>query len=160
MPSAIPKKRKVFESAVTSESLSLGDLNDFLGIKIRRIQRSINRHLSDALQGMDVAVGEFGTLGLIAANPGLAQIDIAREYDIDKATMVGLLDKLEGAGYVRRRRHPTDRRRNALTLTEKGDRRFAELKAAFAAQEASFTQSLTKAEKKRLMDLLDRIPLQ
>ena len=160
MPSAIPKKRKVFETAVTSESLSLGDLNDFLGIKIRRIQRSINRHLSDALQGMDVAVGEFGTLGLIAANPGLAQIDIAREYDIDKATMVGLLDKLESAGYVRRRRHPRDRRRNALTLTEKGDRRFAELKAAFAAQEASFTQTLTKAEKKRLMDLLDRIPLQ
>lgn len=160
MPSAIPKKRKVFESAVTSESLSLGDLNDFLGIKIRRVQRSINRHLSDALQGMDVAVGEFGTLGLIAANPGLAQIDIAREYDIDKATMVGLLDKLESSGYVRRRRHPRDRRRNALTLTEKGDRRFAELKAAFAAQEASFTQTLTKAEKKRLMDLLDRIPLQ
>ncbi|MCZ0951902.1 MAG: hypothetical protein OXJ56_04900, partial [Rhodospirillaceae bacterium] len=66
MPPAIPKKRKTFASAVTSESLSLGDLNNFLGIKIRRIQRSINRHLADALQGKDVAVGEFGALGLIA----------------------------------------------------------------------------------------------
>ena len=160
MPSALPRKRKTFGSAVTSQSLSLGDLNDFLGIKIRRIQRSINRHLSDALEGMDVAVGEFGTLGLIAANPGLAQIDIAREYDIDKATMVGLLDNLEAAGYVRRRKHPKDRRRNALTLTKKGVERFEELKNAFSAQEASFTQTLTKAEKKVLMDLLDRIPLQ
>ncbi|MCZ0954127.1 MAG: MarR family winged helix-turn-helix transcriptional regulator, partial [Rhodospirillaceae bacterium] len=98
-------------------------------------------------------------LGLIAANPGLAQIDIAREYDIDKATMVGLLDNLEAAGYVRRRKHPRDRRRNALTLTKKGVERFEDLKNAFSAQEASFTQSLTKAEIKVLMDLLDRIPL-
>ena len=159
MPSAAPKKRKVYESESAAEPLSLGDLNAFLGIKIRRIQRSIRRGLSEALEGMDVQVGELGILGLISANPGLAQIDIAREYDIDKATMVGLLDNLETSGYVKRGKHPTDRRRNALTLTKKGVRRFEELKELFAEAEAIFTNQFSKAEKEQLMNLLDRIPL-
>lgn len=160
MPSAIPKKRKIHDPGSSGKSLSLGDLNGFLGIKIRRIQRSINRHLAEALQGMEVEVGELGTLGLIAANPGLAQIDIAREYDIDKAIMVGLIDNLERAGYVKRGKHPKDRRRNALTLTKKGVQRFEDLKKVFAEQEAFFTDPFTKAERKQLMDFLDRIPLQ
>ena len=159
MPPAAPKKRKVYDAETSNEPLSLGDLNDFLGIKIRRIQRSIRRDLSEAFDGMDVQVGELGTLGLIAANPGLAQIDIAREYDIDKATMVGLLDNLEQAGYVKRGKHPVDRRRNALTLTTKGAKRLEELKKVTAEKEAALTSQFSSAERKQLMRLLDRIPL-
>lgn len=45
---------------------------------------------------------------------------VARELRMSKQGMTGLADKLEGAGYVRREAHPSDRRKKIVVLTPKG----------------------------------------
>ena len=151
------KKRVVYEDVNESRPLARGALDDFLGVKIRRAQQSLQRNLAELLEGMDAALGEFSSLGLVAANPGLAQIDVAKELDIDKATMVGLIDRLEGLGYIERARHQTDRRRYALKLTPQGFKRFEDLKKAITEREKIFNDRYTSAERKNLMSLLDRM---
>jgi DNA-binding MarR family transcriptional regulator len=151
------KKRVVFEDVNESRPLAQGALGNFLGVKIRLAQQSFRRHFIELLEGMDAAIGEFSTLGLVAANPGLAQIDVAKELDIDKATMVGLIDRLENLGYIERARHQTDRRRYALKLTPQGFKRFEDLQKAITEREKVFNDRYTSAERKDLMSLLDRI---
>lgn len=154
------KKRIYYEHDAGEQPLNQGDLDKFLGVIIRRAQQAIRRNNAQLLESMEAAIGEFSALGLIAANPGLAQIDIAKELDIDKATMVGLIDRLEGLGYLERKKHPTDRRRYALELTNQGVERFEELKGATSEQEKTLRAKYTRKELKQLLQLLNRLVAQ
>ena len=58
---------------------------------------------------------------LMHALPGeLTQIELARLADLDKTTMVVVLDELEDAGYAERVPSPTDRRARIIRVTERG----------------------------------------
>jgi len=50
---------------------------------------------------------------------GLSQQDLSEKLVVSKSNMVGLIDRLEKAGYVSRDKHPTDRRQHVLHLTKK-----------------------------------------
>ncbi len=49
---------------------------------------------------------------------------VGQRLGVSPSTMTGLADRLEGGGYARRRRHPSDRRATVLELTRKGKRAF------------------------------------
>ncbi|MEU8801810.1 MarR family transcriptional regulator [Spirillospora sp. NPDC048819] len=56
-------------------------------------------------------VGRFGPL---------SQREVAGRLSMDAGDLVGIVDALEEAGHVERRRDPGDRRRYALEITEDG----------------------------------------
>ena len=68
----------------------------------------------------DVRPGVFSAMLLANANPGIAQTDIANQLGIDKASVVSLIDRMEHAGWVERRRSTEDRRRQGIFLTARG----------------------------------------
>ena len=80
--------------------LDLDCLPTLLGFNIRRAQialwRDFNRNVSDG----DVRPGVFSAMLLASANPGIAQIEIANQLGIDKASVVSLVDRMEDAGWV------------------------------------------------------------
>ena len=49
---------------------------------------------------------------------GLRQEEIAEQLDVGKAAVSRAVDSLETKGYVRRERHPEDRRAYSICLTE------------------------------------------
>jgi DNA-binding MarR family transcriptional regulator len=57
---------------------------------------------------------------LARSNPGICQIELGSHLGIDKASMVALLDRLESAGLIERRRSTRDRRRQGIFLTASG----------------------------------------
>src|SRR5882672_10234937 len=61
-----------------------------------------------------------------------SQSDLGEALRVDRTNMVGLLNDLEGAGLIERRRSPQDRRRHTVRLTVAGARRLAELELALA----------------------------
>lgn len=78
---------------------------------------------------------------------------LADRLHVSRQAMTGLLDRLEGAGFVSRGAHETDRRRKVIRLTTKGVnlvrtvaartmRRDAELIAMFPEREVSDTLGL------------------
>lgn len=62
----------------------------------------------------------LGALATIAARQPLSQRELSRHLWLDPSDLVAVVDILENAGFVSRRRDPNDRRRHQLTLTPEG----------------------------------------
>lgn len=79
--------------------------------------RLLNHQVSDRLGLQDV---DLECLDLIARTGPLTPSALARAADLHPATVTGVLDRLESAGWIRRERLPSDRR--AVHLTADPDR--------------------------------------
>jgi DNA-binding MarR family transcriptional regulator len=70
--------------------------------------------------------------------------------------MVGVVDALEGAGFVERRRGE-DRRTNGLWLTRRGRGVVAAMKRRIQAHERRVAAKLTAEERGQLLALLEKL---
>lgn len=82
---------------------------------------------------------------------------IAEALGYDKGQLVGLLDELEHAGLVERRRDPSDRRRQVVEMTSEGRKALTRLRRLSAKLEDEFMASLSEDERQQLHGLLLRL---
>ena len=142
---------------------NLGTLNHVLGFRLRRIQTHLAKALVGrlsqvpAVAGSVVRTGEFSALALVAANPGMSQIQLAGVGGFDKTAVVAMVDDLEAKGWVLRQRAPDDRRRHTLHVTPAGEAMLIELTKIAQANEARINLALSAEERQRLYETLDRI---
>jgi DNA-binding MarR family transcriptional regulator len=85
--------------SITAVKESLRELNSQLSL--------LNHHVGDRLGLKDV---DLDCLDLIARHGPLSPSALARHAGLHPATMTGILDRLERAGWVTRDRDPSDRR--------------------------------------------------
>lgn len=140
-----------------AKELSFGLLHDLVGYQLRLAQLALFRDFSDAFAELDVTPGLFGALVVIDENPGLKQNELSRAINLDRSTVVAVVDKLERRELVERRTLPTDRRSNALWLTAAGKALLKQLKKRVAAHEKRLVRHLSAAERDTLVDLLQKI---
>ena len=137
--------------------VDLDCLPTLLGFNIRRAQialwRDFNRNVAEGY----VRPGVFSALLLARANPGIAQIEIANQLGIDKASVVALVDRMEDAGWVERRRSSEDRRRQGIFLTAAGAKTCRSLKTEMIDHERKFVSRYTDQELRTLIALLRRL---
>jgi DNA-binding MarR family transcriptional regulator len=79
---------------------------------------------------------------------------LAAALSIDRTNLIGLLNELEAAGLVVRRRSEEDRRRHLVELTPEGLERMAEADAALAAVEDEVFAALDADQREALFQLL------
>jgi DNA-binding MarR family transcriptional regulator len=132
-------------------------LQSFLGYNVRRAQVAIARDFQRHVGQGKIRPVIFSILVLAEAQPGIAQVDLARKLALDKASVVALIDRLEGAGLVERRRSTQDRRRQGLFLTPQGLLRLQTLKDEVSRHERRFLERFTPVELALLVSLLQRI---
>jgi DNA-binding MarR family transcriptional regulator len=140
-----------------SSAVNLDILPDLLGYNVRLAQLALQRCFVRAMSGSDVGSGTFGLLVLCGANPGIAQIQIAQHLNIDKASVVALVDRLEEQGWLLRRRSTRDRRRQGLFLTDEGARELASLKTRMRDSERALDGLFDADERAQLIGFLQRI---
>jgi DNA-binding MarR family transcriptional regulator len=141
---------------MTSE-IGLGELDSILGLHIRRVHGAIQRHFAENFGELGLTQKQISVLWLAGAHPGIAQTDIARVLDMDRATTMTLVHALEKRGLLSRTPSEVDGRRIAFGLTGDGSDLLAEAKAAIAKHEAWLAGRYSKAEMKQLRSLLTRI---
>lgn len=151
--STSPKIAKTVEE----DHLSLGRLGEFVGFRLRRIQNHLSRDFASATAPYELKQGLFTALAVVSANPGLSQIELAREIGLDKSLTVGMVDEMERRGWANRRRSTVDRRRHDLFVTEAGEVVLDELIARLSVVERSALEVLSDDEHRVLNELLDRI---
>ena len=93
-------------------------------------------------------------LALLDEGTCSAQATIADSLGYDRSWFVGLLDELEEAGLVERKRDPVDRRRHLVSLLPAGKKRLAELREISRSVEDEFFAPLDAKERERLHALL------
>jgi DNA-binding MarR family transcriptional regulator len=144
-------------SVLNDATLDLGVLPGLLGYNIRRAQIAMWRDFHRNVSKGEVRPGLFSVLVLASANPGVAQIQLARQLAIDKASVVALIDRLERSGLIARRRSTVDRRRQGIFITAEGAKRLKVLKREMMNHEKRFVERMSAAELEQLIGLLRRL---
>jgi len=133
-----------------------GLLGESVGPAVRLLRNILTTRIVAAYERFGLRSGSFSTMALIAANPGCSQSEIAREIGSDKSIVVALVDDLEKRGLAQRARSTQDRRRNVLTLTDKGRALMDEINAAARSVEAPIREALSPGEWTTLIRLTRR----
>jgi DNA-binding MarR family transcriptional regulator len=134
--------------------LKPGVLPSLLGYRLRLAQQAVFRDFAASVG--ELSPGRAGILLLLEANPGVTQSRLAQAVSLDRSTMVGVVDMLEGRGLIERRRGQ-DRRTNGLWLTAEGRATAARLKRRIQAHERRVASRLSAEERTQLIALLEKL---
>ncbi len=85
-----------------------------------------------------------------------SQSALAESLRIDRTNLVGLLNELEAADLIERRRSGEDRRRHIVALTAVGARRLDEIQDGLAEAESRVFASLDSEQQATLYALLEQ----
>jgi DNA-binding MarR family transcriptional regulator len=99
----------------------------------------------------------YAVMKALSEHDGRSQRELSTQLAIHRNVMVTVVDKLEHEGLVKRMPHPADRRAFAVTLTDKARDLLPKLDAQGRAQEDEITASLTAAERKAVLQHLQRM---
>lgn len=111
-----------------------------------------------------VALGPLGltppqlrALEAIAMDQPLNQVRLGELVNMDRSTIVHVVDHFEALGAASREADPTDRRSHAVVLTKKGKDLLAEAQKRARDVEAEFLAPLSRPEREALHDLLHKL---
>ena len=98
------------------------NIHDMPGHLIRRLQQHSTQVFTKEMQDVakDLTSVQFAAMDAISANPGIDQAGVAAKIAYDRATIGGVIDRLEQKGYVERKVNTRDRRARILRLTASG----------------------------------------
>lgn len=139
------------------QEVALGELNEVVGLHLRLAQGEACRTFTEALGPLDVTQRQVGVLWMIGENPGSSQAAIASALEMDRASMMQIVDKLEGRGLIERRRSSVDRRCQELELTDAGEILLTCAKALIADHEARLRALIGEHELAAFVAALKRI---
>ena len=94
-----------------------------MGFLLSRATWAMNNAVNRLLREnghVDISVAYFAVLQALWENDRLSITDLGEKAQLEKSTMTSLIDRMEGAGLVRREDHPTDRRAYQIWLTSRG----------------------------------------
>jgi DNA-binding MarR family transcriptional regulator len=137
--------------------VDLGVLPKLLGYNLRRANQASWRTYVSFIGENKIRPGLFSLLILTRSNPGIAQIELGTHLGVDKASIVALLDRLERAGLIERRRSTRDRRRQGIFLTEAGTGELEALMAQVRQLERHMASRFSRAELDQFLGYLQRM---
>ena len=103
--------------------------------------------------GIDMTSVQFAALDAIAQQPGVDQAGLAATISFDRATIGGVIDRLESKGLVLREVSVQDRRARQLRLTPEGEQMLASVRPVVEALQADILAPLSPAEQARFLAL-------
>jgi DNA-binding MarR family transcriptional regulator len=132
-------------------------LLDRIGYLLAKTHVAVRELGNEVLAPLGLDVISFGSLLVLDEHGTLSQQGLAEAIRCDRTTMVAIVDRLEGSGYVERRRNPSDRRAYALEITDRGREALSAASALVEGVEDEFLAPLSAGERSSLRDLLRRL---
>ena len=125
------------------------------GHLIRRLNQISTQVFSKHMQqaGFDLTPVQFAAMDAIITHPGIDQAGVATHIAYDRATIGGVIDRLEQKGYVVREVSQRDRRAREVRATQEGARAFAEILPIVTALQDEVLGGLNEAEKQTFLNL-------
>lgn len=121
---------------------------------LKRLGFAIKDRTVDAFEERGANPYQHGILCSLSESRAETQAQIADALGYDRSWLVGLLDELEERGLIERRRDPSDRRRQAVSMTPEGKRALTKLRALHLRLENDFLADLDESQRARLHGLL------
>ena len=122
---------------------------------VTQLSKALHRRSTDELLGMRLKA--YMALGYLRDHPGTTQQELESGLLLDANTVVLILNELEAAQFVVRRRDPEDRRRHIVELTAAGRRALERADRAREGLEGEILAPLSAEERKTLRRLIERV---
>lgn len=135
----------------------VGALSGILGFHIRLAHGAVYRHFTDTFGHLELTQKQVSVLWLIDDHPGIAQADVARRLQMDRATVMAIVNRLQARDFLERGESKEDRRRQTLSLRPAGKQILQDARKAVLDHESWLKGRFNKREVKQLIGLLSRI---
>jgi len=132
---------------------------DMAGHLIRRLHQQSSQVFVQRVQaaGYDLTPVQFAALDAIHAHPATDQARIAEVIAYDRATIGGVIDRLEQKGWVRRVISERDRRAREVSLTTQGERVRTALLPIVRDLQDEILEPLSAADRARFLKLARQV---
>lgn len=128
-----------------------------IGFLLARAHLIARERADAALDELGLTMKGFAALATLVSDGPSSQQQLSRRIRMDPATMVDVIDELEGSGHIVRRRDRNDRRAYSLQPTAKGRALLVKAQRSLRAAEDEMVGSLKAGEAETLVDILGRI---
>ena len=135
----------------------MAGMKDSLGFLISDVSRLLRRRFDESARVIGVTRPQWRVLTALARKEGLQQGELAELLEVEPITLCRMIDRLEEAGLVERRRDPSDRRAWNLYLTDKARPLIGQLQAIAEEVFAAALADLPDAVVERLSETLLRV---
>lgn len=123
------------------------------GLLLARLGRGAAQIYREALTGTGLKPPHVAALVALRCDP-IGQQALSEATKLDAVRLVGILNDLEAAGLIERRRDAVDRRRHIVVITGTGRTRLDEVERASGVAEERLLAGLNAAQREQLATLL------
>jgi DNA-binding MarR family transcriptional regulator len=129
------------------------------GHLIRRLSQQSNQVFQDEMKriGFDVTSVQFAAMQAIDLHGEMEQSQIAQSIHYDKATIGGVIDRLEKRGWVERKANPKDKRAKLVSLTKEGCKALGEFTPVVNALQDQVVANLSAEERALFIKLAQKV---
>ena len=125
----------------------------YAGHLIRRLHQQSTQIFQAQTPDFDLTPVQFAALDCIAQQPGIDQASLANAIAFDRATIGGVIDRLERKHLLQRAVSSQDRRARLLSLTPAGEALLADCRPVVKALQTDILARLTPTERKQFLAL-------
>lgn len=131
------------------------DRIEMAGHLIRRLHQQSTQVFQARTQaaGFDLTSVQFAALDAVAQRPGIDQASLAATIGFDRATIGGVVERLEQKGLVQRVVSAQDRRARQLHLSPAGGQLLAAVRPVVEALQADILAPLSRQERAQFQAL-------
>lgn len=133
------------------------DFENSLGYWICQASHAFQRAFNEELAPQGITYRQAQVLGCLALEGRLSQTDLAERMRIEPPTLVGILDRMERDGWIRRDGDKTDRRRKLVQPTAAAKPVWSKIVGVAKRVRAKAAHGLTAAQLTQLKKLLGMV---
>ena len=119
---------------------------------------SYNNYLKNKLEDIEITYGELTYIYNIKFFPSISQRELAEILYVSEANVAKMVKKLVKKGIVEKRKDESNKSRNVLRLTDKGEELFVKINVITCGWEREITKNLSNDEffnfKEQLYDMI------
>ncbi len=150
--------------------MSTFNLERSLGFLLNDVSRLMRKRFDERARNLGLTRAQWRVLGHLRRYEGIMQSSLAEILEVETVTLGRHIDRLEDAGWVERRRDPTDRRVWRLHLAKKSQPMIDRLNtlstevrehalAEFSAEERDWLFDALQLMKDNLANMTNGIPI-
>jgi len=135
------------------------DETDCIFFQFAKAYQLSSRFLTQKVSELNLTSVQAMVLGFLNYEDQITSGELGKRTELDSATLTGIFNRLEAAGFIERKDNPDDRRSIHIHLTQKGKAMSREATRVIAAANTEFLQVLTETQKRDLHGIIQKLRL-
>ena len=123
--------------------------------KLNKSSMLYKRLMSKHLERLNITYAQLMVLRVIDAEPGITAKEILMQMDTDKATLSGVISRLERDNYIYRVRNEQDKRVQNIYISEGSESLCQEVAVIEKACISELIEGITVEEAQKFLNVLD-----